>query len=91
MLLISAEDSRELPACALALGRRAFHEPLEVDRRVLAAEQHTALPYSFVTTERRVLTDLVEGVRGPEERALVQERLRRLAIPREPGIDRRDL
>ena len=41
---VSDEHPRELPACAPALGRRAFHEALEVDRRVLAAEEHTALP-----------------------------------------------
>src|SRR3954468_22600442 len=76
----------------LLAGRCAtFHEALEVLRRVLAAEVHAALRHALVATELGVLTDLPVRVREVEERRLVRERLRRLVVPLEARIDRREL
>src|SRR5262245_14750726 len=88
---VGPDQSDDLPRGVPALGCRAFHEALELDRGVLAAEQDAALPHPLVTAERRVLTDAVVRVRRLEERALVRQRLRGPAVPRQPRIDRCDL
>src|SRR5690242_20428436 len=66
---------------AFAGGDRAVHEPLEVDRGVLAAEMDVRLARAFVAGERRALADRPIRIRSfvpAVARPVVHERL---AVP----------
>src|SRR5512132_4715245 len=93
VVVTAPDEASQLAGGSPALFGTAFHEALEVDRGVLAAEQHTSFGRRLVTGERRVLADPIERVRRLAQRALVGETLGGTPVPdaRQTRVDRRDL
>src|SRR5213594_1303532 len=65
----------------LARDGSAFHESLEIDRRVLAGEEAVALAHALIARDGLVLADLPVGVGEEEVGIQMRQRAGRLSVP----------
>src|SRR5262245_13922874 len=71
----------ELVCGAFSLCRSTLHGSLGVDGGMLSTEEHPALPYLFIATERCILPDAIVRIGDPKQWALMGQRLRGFAVP----------
>src|SRR5512132_2112141 len=92
-VVAAPDEARQFAGGSPALFGTTFHEALEVDRGVLAAEQHAPFGRRLVAGKRRVLADPVERVRRLAQAVLVRKTLSLSSFPRarQSWLNRRHL